>query len=137
MTAPAPVARPPRRRNPRLVVKATLRAIRADLAASLERWSVRRTVFDFKAPRDKAGNVPLRDRASWEWPEWRLDDWAVLSRELDHIDDQVAGLRDLIADQVARLHCDNGCGRPLKVTEARAGYTRCEHCPQADQPAAS
>ncbi len=143
-TTPAPT--PAAMRRPRTVVVAELRAMRADLMTALERWRVGRTVTirvadatdddlrDAIAP--PGGYAPAdpeltRPRRPWEYPEWRVTDWQVLDRELAHLIEQATALRAYAEQQAEALRCTE-CARELPVTEARAGFTACEHCAKGD-----
>lgn len=121
----------PRGRNPRLIIRSLLTAMRADLALSIDRWTVRRQIFVPRAERTSP-HANQRQRYPWEWPEYRIEDWQILDRELGLLGEQIADARSYVAEQIRRLHC-TGCGRRLPVTEAKAGCTTCEHCP-ADRP---
>lgn len=122
----------PRGRNPRLVVRGLLAAMKADLTLSLARWTVRKQVFVPAAERTHP-SLWQRARHPWEWPEYRVEDWRVLDRELAQMAEQVTDARAYVAEQIRRLHCT--CGRRLPISEVRAGYTTCEHCSRSGRPA--
>lgn len=115
----------PRPRNPRLVALAMLRAIKSDLMLAADRWYVGGRIYLRQEDRTETAEA-YRPRLSHEWPEWRIPDWTVLDRECSDMIAQLAEVRRYAREQINRLHCP--CGRPLPVTEARAGYKTCEYC---------
>lgn len=120
-----------RGRNPRLVVRGLLTAMRADLALSIDRWTVRRQVFVPRAERTNPA-IAQRRRHTWEYPEYRVQDWQVLDRELSLLAEQIADARSYVAEQIRRLHCH--CGRRIPITEVKDGFTTCEDCPPPGNP---
>lgn len=115
-----------RKRNPRRIALAMLRAIRADAGESVSRWAVTGSVVLPPDERPAAGTW-RRPRTAGEWPEWQAAQWHALDREARHMIEQLTEVREFARQQITALTCRR-CGRTIPASEAAAGYTTCEHC---------